>query len=194
MTSPVFGSNLSTVGSGMGSLWLEKILCSSKELQQENTIYLVWVISITKCTDYSFPRIRLLQKFHMISFEFCARISRTGLYPLLLCKETFKSESVGFWSVWFFCHKNGGFWTGFEAASVRSCSYSACHILEARWNINTFPCESVSTAVTRPSLWLPGLFPRQRLSSSRNTDAFPLLQYGSHGPRTNRQFHKLHMK
>lgn len=116
MTSPVVGSNLSIVGSGMGSLWLEKILCSSKELQQENTIYLVWAISITKCTDYSFPRIRLLQKFHKIPFEFCARISQTGLYPLLLCKETFKSESVCLWSVRFFCHKNGGLWTSFEAA------------------------------------------------------------------------------
>ena len=32
ITVPVFGSNFITVGSGMGSLVAEKILCSSNEL------------------------------------------------------------------------------------------------------------------------------------------------------------------
>ena len=37
ITSPVCGSNFITVDSEMGSLVAEKILCSSNELQPENT-------------------------------------------------------------------------------------------------------------------------------------------------------------
>ena len=68
-------------------------------------------------------------------------------------------------------------------------THSACHCLDARWNITTFPSLSVSTAVTWPSFCFcsPGLFPGHCSSSSSKRDGSPSLQYGSHPKIPHRQ-------
>ena len=107
MTLPVFGSNLSTVGSEMGSLWLEKILWSSKELQRENTIYPVRTNSLTNCNGYSFP---LFCK-SFLSLKPCARISWTWLIELAL-----------FWSLSrSFAIQHGGYCTTYRLMQKSHC-------------------------------------------------------------------------
>lgn len=64
-------------------------------------------------------------------------------------------------------------------------TYLAPHFLDARWNMNTFPSKSMSTAVTWPSLfvsWPAGLFLCHCWSSSSNKGEISLMQCGSQSP------------